>query len=144
MAEPGGTRRAYLEVEAVNPADGKRYVVLISHARVQALAKRSVGQVAECAYTVPAILQRPIAIFEGLRQDEDEDRGAGVGWRCYCGVPEVAYRPDGSKRPVYPGQVFLVFVNEECVAYNWRWEKTDEDDANLPSGYAGRFRKRVL
>ena len=82
---------------------------------------RTYASVVKGENTVPAILHRPIAIFEGLRQDEDEDRGAGVGWRCYCEVPEVAYRPDGSRRPVYPGQVFLIFVNEECVAYNRRW-----------------------
>ena len=71
----------------------------------------------ECGIIVPMILEQPTAIFEGLRQDEDEDRH-GYGWRCYCGIPEHAYHSDGTERPAYPGQIYLVFVNEERVAYN--------------------------
>jgi len=40
--------------------------------------------------------------------------------------------------------VYLVFVNEEGVAYNWRWEKCDADDLTLPIDHATRFRKRIL
>src|SRR5690606_36045953 len=97
----------------------------------------------ECCFIVPFILLNPTAVFEGLRQDEDEDR-SGVGWRCYCGIPENAYRRDGSSRPSYPGQVYLVFVNDEQVAYNWRWEKADPEDFQLPNGHETRFKKRLL
>jgi hypothetical protein len=65
------------------------------------VARRSRGQIKECAFVVPVILQRPTAIFEGLRMDEDEDT-RGVGWRCYCGVPAVAYRADGSEQRPWP------------------------------------------
>jgi hypothetical protein len=91
---------------------------------------------------VPLVLQAPVAVFEGLRRDEDEDR-AGYGWRCYCRVPDRAYRSDGTQRPPYPGQVYLVFVNDEGVAYNWRWEKADPDDPNLPDDYSSRFQRRL-
>jgi hypothetical protein len=110
---------------------------------MQAVGRRSMGHAKECGIILPAILQHPTAIFEGLRQDEDEDR-RGYGWRCYCGIPEHAYHSDGTSRGPYPGQVHLVFVNDEGVAYNWRWERAADDDPNLPVNYEARFRKRLL
>jgi hypothetical protein len=73
----------------------------------------------------------------------DEDRG-GYGWRCYCGVPEQSFRSDGSPGRPYPGQVYLVFVNDEGVAYNWRWEKADPDQPSLPMDHENRFKRRLL
>ena len=87
------------------------------------------------------ILQKPTAIFEGLRRDEDR---RGFGWRCYCGQPEQSYRSDGSSAPHYHGQVYLVFVNDERVAYNWRWEKADPDNLKLPIGHEARSKQKLL
>ncbi len=109
---------------------------------MQAVARSGLGHAQECGKIVPAILQRPTAIFEGLRRDEDEDRW-GFGWRCYCGLPEHSYRSDGAAGRPYPGQVYLVFVNDEQVAYNWRWEKADPDDLTLPLDHALRFKQRL-
>ncbi|HEV8058298.1 MAG TPA: hypothetical protein VGP68_00365, partial [Gemmataceae bacterium] len=117
--------------------------VLISFERMQIVGKRSMGQAKECGLIVPMILREPTAIFEGLTQDSDEDR-RGYGWRCYCGLPAESYQADGSSGRPYPGQVYLVFVNEDQVAYNWRWEKADPDDSRLPLGHQTRFRKRLL
>lgn len=142
MSGPEGTRRQYLVLPAVNPEDGSVGEVQISYDRMQAVARRSMGHAKECGIIVPSVLQMPTAVFEGLRQDEDDDP-RGVGWRCYCGIPEYAYRADGSKRSPYPGQVFLVFVNDERVAYNWRWERADEDHPDLPQNHADRFRRRL-
>lgn len=99
MAEAGGTRREYILLDAIDPVTGKLCKVQISHARMMAIGRRSLGHASECAYIVPAILQKPTAIFEGLQNDEDEDK-RGVGWRCYCGTPAVAYRADGSEQCV--------------------------------------------
>jgi hypothetical protein len=143
MAAQDRPRRKYLTLQALNPLDGTLDEVLVSFDRMQAVGRRSMGHAKECGIIVPAILQHPAAVFEGLRQDEDED-ARGVGWRCYCGVPSQAYRSDGSPRPPYPQQIYLVFVNEDRVAYNWRWEKADADDARLPRGHATRFRRRLL
>lgn len=143
MAESGGTRRELILLDAINPEDGKVCKVQISHDRMMAVARRSIGHAKECGYIVPAILQRPTAIFEGLKSDEDEDR-RGVGWRCYCGSPSTAYRTDGSETSPWHEQVFLVFVNIEKVAYNWRWEKADSDDPNLPINHTERFKRRLL
>lgn len=110
---------------------------------MQAVAIRSLGHAKECGIIVPHILQHPTAIFEGLRRDEDED-SHGVGWRCYCGAPVQSFRPDGTEANPYPNQVYLVFVNDEGVAYNWRWERADPDNPKLPIGHADRFKKRLL
>jgi hypothetical protein len=137
------SRREGLHLEAVDPRTGKSTRVQIAHHRMHTVGMRSLGHAKECAFLVPMILQHPTAIFEGLRRDEDEDP-RGVGWLCYCGSPTVAYDREGVPRPPYAGQVFLVFVNDERVAYNWRWEKADPEDPRLPIDYGVRFKRKVL
>ncbi len=124
MADTSGGRREFLVIHAVNPVDGKTCEVQISYQRLHAVAARTKGQLMEAANIVPHVLQHPTAIFEGLRREEDEDRW-GCGWRCYCGLPLCSYRADGSEAEAYKRQVYLVFVNDQGVAYNWRWEKAD-------------------
>jgi hypothetical protein len=144
MATRGESRRQYLILLAIEPRDGTlSFEVQVSFERMQAVGRRSLGHAKECGYIVPMILQKPTAVFEGLRRDEDEDRG-GYGWRCYCGVPEQSYRSDGTSAPPYHGQVYLVFVNDERVAYNWRWEKADPENPKVPIGYETRFKQRLL
>ncbi|MGH7138246.1 MAG: hypothetical protein ACREHD_21040 [Pirellulales bacterium] len=143
MPEPNRSRRDFLKIVALNPTDNSTCEVFVSFDRMQAVGRRSLGQAKECGYIVPEILQQPCAVFEGLRRDEDEDRG-GVGWRCYCGVPAHAYRADGTVTRPYPSQVYLVFVNDEGVVYNWRWEKADPDDPLIPLDHQTRFKRRLL
>lgn len=143
MDDTEGSRRQYITIAAVDPKEGKTCEVMISYDRMQAVGKRSMVHAKECAYVVPMILQRPTAIFEGLRRDEDEER-AGYGWRCYCGIPEHAYCADGTAIRPYPGQVYLVFVNDEGIAYNWRSEQADPDNPRLPVGHQDRFRRQLL
>jgi hypothetical protein len=144
MSEKKDSRRQYLVLPAIDPVDGKLTAeIQISFDRMQTVGKRSMGHAKECGHILPAVLKTPTAIFEGLTQDNDEDR-RGYGWRCYCGLPTESYRSDGSAKPPYPGQVYLVFVNEECVAYNWRWEQADPDNPRLPIGHETRFRIRLL
>jgi len=144
MSSPEKSRREYITLSAIEPKDGTLTCqILISHERMQAIVRRGMGHVKECGNIVPMILEKPTAIFEGLRLDEDEDR-RGYGWRCYCGVPEHSYRADGTEGRPYPGQVYLVFVNDEMVAYNWRWEKADPNNPKLPMNHEDRFKERLL
>jgi len=144
MPSAGGNRRQFIILDAFDPMTGGRSKVQISHDRMQAVAKRGLVQASECAYIVPEILKNPKAVFEGIRWDEDEDRFEGsAAWRCYCGMPAHSYRPDGTPAPPYLDEVYLVFINHESVAYNWRWEKCDPDDPNVPNGHAERFKKRL-
>lgn len=137
-------RRDELWLPAIDPATGKLVQVQISHGRLQAMARFGQAHVLECAYIVPEILERPSAIFEGLKRDQDEDSMGAPGWRCYCGRPSVAFNRDGSERRPFPQQIFMVFVNQERIAYNWRWEKADPDNLNLPLNCAARFVRRSL
>jgi hypothetical protein len=151
MAEGLPERRGYLARPALDPnpdvpdesADGE-ITVYLSYARLQALGKRSKGQVMEAAHIVPDTLTNPSSMFEGLRRDEDEPRDGETGWRCYCGCPNASFREDGTRVAPWKGQVYLVFVNEDRVAYNWRWEPADEMDPNLPRNHEARFRKRLF
>jgi hypothetical protein len=135
------SRRTYLKLKARRP-EGGECEIQISFERMQAVGRRSMGHAKEAAYLLPLVLHSPTAVFEGLRRDEDEDR-QGYGWRCYCGVPDRAYQSDGSQRPPYRGQVYLVFVNDEGVAYNWRWENADPDHPGLPENHSVRFQHRL-
>lgn len=143
MVDKEESRRKGLILQAVNPVDGTVCELQISFERMQTVARRSLGHAKECGYIVPMILQKPTAIFEGLRRDEDEDP-RGIGWRCYCGIPERGYSSDGTPGRPYPNQVYLVFVNEEGVAYNWRWERADADNPTLPQNHDTRFKQRLL
>ena len=137
------TRRQYLEVNAVEPISGQTQIVQISYNRLQSMKKRSMGEIKCARFTVPYILQHPTAVFEGLCLEEDED-ARGYGWRCYCGIPENDYSIDGKELETRSNRVFVVFVNTENVAYNWRWIKCDPTDSRLPINHETRFKKRCL
>lgn len=137
------TRRQYLEIEAIEPETGKTYTVQISYNRLHNVAERGLGEIECVRYTVPYILQHPTAIFEGLCYESDES-ARGYGWRCYCGIPQNDYTIEGQKVETRQNRVFLVFLNDEKVAYNWVWVKCDEFDSNLPINHSNRFKKRLL
>lgn len=144
MDEPEKSRREGLEIEAVDPVTGKMLSVIISYDRLHFIKKQGNGAIMLARYAVPYILQRPVQVFEGLRLDEDEDP-RGVGWRCYCGIPEHDFSVvDGAELPPRENRVFLVFVNIDKVAYNWAWVKCDEHDHRLPINHKTRFKKPLL
>ncbi|ODS31207.1 MAG: hypothetical protein SCARUB_03678 [Candidatus Scalindua rubra] len=136
--------RHYVHLDAINPIDGKKFSVKVNRKRMQIVARRGKGHVYEMAYVLPEVLMKPKAIFEGLRIDEEEPKDDIIGWHCYVGKPSKAFRSNGQQMEAWPDQVYLVFVNEENVVYNWRWEKADSRDLDMPKEYDKRFRKRVL
>lgn len=142
MANEGQGRRERLTLQAIDPETGEPFEVLISSERLKEVGRRSQGQIKEAAYVLPQVLQGDGPVFEGLCRDEDEDR-RGVGWRCYCLQPDSSYTQDGIKKAPRLGQVFLVFLNEDRVAYNWRWETAAADDPNLPADHEGRLKRRL-
>ena len=143
MRKTGTARRTALSVAAIHPQTGKTVNLLLSHAKLQAISRRSRGQILECAELVPMALQEPSAIFRGLRREHDEPH-QGCGRLCYCGVPSKAYSKDGQQLPPWPGEVFLVFVSEDDVVYNWYGTKCDPDDANLPKNFSVQYRERLI
>lgn len=139
------TRRDPLQLDAFDPVTRGTCLIQIAFERMQAVARRGMVQAAECAFIVPSILQHPTAVFEGIRRDEDETRGSRAeAWRCYCGIPTNSYRDDGTAAPPYEDEVFLVFIDSDRLAYNWRWERCDPDDPRLPENHKIRFRRRLL
>jgi hypothetical protein len=116
--------------------------VYIRERRLLTVARLGKWKLLEARELVPAVLEDPSVIFEGLRWEDDEDQDR-PGWRCYCGKPSCMYDKRGDKVDSDPNQVFLVFVNDERVAYNWRWEFADEADTEIPRG-EGRFITKIF
>jgi hypothetical protein len=96
------------------------------------------GAAKDAAYSVREVLIAPKAVFRGVREEGESE------WLCYVGIPKHSYTRDGQTRPPRNGYVFLVFVNQERVAYNWRWEQCDGREATLPQNHEERFVTRVL
>lgn len=135
----------YEYLEAVNPKDGSKFTVKVSHKRMKAVATRGEGAIYEMAYVLPEILKAPRMIFEGLLRNEDEPSDDySIGWLCYVGIPSKAYMSDGKQVKPWEDEVYLVFVNNENVVYNWRWEKADNQDITMPTEYNKRFKRRSL
>jgi len=144
MSKKAKKRREYLKIQAIDPQSGKRDYILISSERLIRLGKRSKGQTMEAAYTLIDTVQNPQHIFEGIRWDEDERSSDVPGWRCYCKKPTNRYNFEGVQVRADPNKVFMVFVNENKVAYLWYWHTADDDDKTLPLGHEKRFKKKVI
>ena len=56
--------------------------------------------------------------------------------------PAFMYDHRGDEVKSDPKRVFLVFVNEDGMAYHWRWDWADDEDPEVPKG-EGRFVKKV-
>src|SRR5690349_20723974 len=99
------SRRDRLCIQALDPANRQTCLVQISQYRLLTIAKWGPWAVKETAEVVPYVLQHPLAVFQGLRLDEDEPL-QGTGWRCYCGKPIKRFQKDGSEANADPNHVF--------------------------------------
>ena len=136
-------RRGYSSIDAIDPTDGGRWQVLLPDTKMDYVAAQGLGAAMELADTVRWALLHPRAVFRGVRdleRDVSEDK-----WLCYVATPSHAYdHKTGEKCPPWPGEVFLVFVTEEQVLYNWYWYACDGCDSHLPADYDVRFLEKVL
>ena len=137
------TRREFLCVSAINPKTGKSFVVQIFYDRLHWIKKRGIGAIKEAGFSVIYVLQNPVGVFEGLCWEQDQNR-RGDGWLCYCAVPPHDYTENGDEKPPRPNKVFLIFVTTDNIAYNWRWEKVDQENSDYPRDFKSRFRKRLI
>lgn len=131
-------RRGYSSIPAVDPADESLWEVLVSHEKMDRIARRGIMHAKELAYSVRDVLVAPRVIFQGVREEGEED------WLCYVGVPKHAFTRTGDQILPYEGEVFLVFVNGDRVAYHWGWETSDGNAPGLPPDHENRFTKKVL
>lgn len=149
---PEESRRESLERLAINPETGKPDLVLtLNYNRVNTILNRrdNRGEKLTLAYLVPEAIQKPNALYRGLRFEEDERHSCNSpGWLCYCYYPEYRYNQDGQKVKPPADKVFLVFVNEDKEIYNWAWAPADLDALtqrrHLPKDYQERFDKPVF
>jgi hypothetical protein len=138
MSDAGPPPRDCAELDARSP-EGGTWKLLLRARKVQTTARKGMGAARELGYTVPWALQNPTAIFRGVREEGE------ASWLCYVSRPTRVYdHRTGELRQPWSGQVFLVFVNNDRIIYNWRWEKADAADPNLPENAAVRFEERVL
>jgi hypothetical protein len=136
-----------LPLKALNPAGGT-FEVYVTRKRAEWAARGGKGALLEIQHTVAAVLADPDHVYEGIRWEEDEDRDKADkvdSWLCYCGSPDSYYKPNNTTpRPSSPDHVFLIFVNHDRVAYNWRWERADGVDDGCPNGHVTRFHRKRL
>ena len=137
--------KGYIPLRAISPEDGKLWRVGIRIDHAQRLCRQGLHRQKEIAYTLEWALKNPTAIFEGVRRDEDEDPTSDVqSWLCYVAKPETRFRFGDAKPEPAGDRVFLAFMNQDFVVYNWRWEPNSDRDARLPADWEHRFRKRLL
>jgi hypothetical protein len=126
-------------VPAIDPETGKAMSVYITHRDMDRTARRGMGAALELAETVRFTLLNPKNIYRGVREEGEVD------WLCYCSVPPCRYiLSTGSEGSVPLDRVFLVFVNDDHVAYAWYWTQCDPRDRYQPMGYDTRFDRTAL
>ena len=142
------TRREALTRQALNPKTKQLdWEFVVRHERIQGiLRKNNKADIYTVIYTLSAALREPDAIFEGLRFDDDEPRHCdNEGWLCYAYHPANRYNEYGAAYETPKNRIFLVFINDEKIVYNWAWEKADSNSLAigryLPVDYETRFDK---
>ena len=109
-----------LDILHVGGVTGKGFAVIGASLLRRAAARGNHKDLA----LVPDTLSDPSAVFRS-RKDEDHM------YMCYVG-PSV-------KRQGRPPMVFVVFLNDQRVVYQWSWQFADEGDPSLPCEYLERF-----
>jgi len=138
MAESTKAKSGYLETPVRNPhAPTGTVAAYLSLEKVQRFLKYGPAhKFYEAQWCVRSTLCDPHAI---LRYNEDEWRGY-----CYARSEEMRYTNSGSRVPVEPGFVFLVFVTEEMRVIEWGFEYAKRDDRDLPMNDRGGSMREVL
>ncbi|MBC7853846.1 MAG: hypothetical protein IAF94_10450 [Pirellulaceae bacterium] len=126
-------RRGFHVFPAIDPHDGKGWQIRFDLEELRRRKITSAGRLQEIAQVATEILLFPTCIFQGLRGERE------ASWLCYAGVPSQAFTNAGASIPTWPGQVYLVYVNAERVAYDYRWERADSTDRDRPENWKIRF-----
>jgi hypothetical protein len=87
---------------------------------------------------VPAVIESPAAVFQGLKREGQEEV------LVYVGVPSDRFiRNHNIRIPCPPGRTFLVFVTLDLKVVKWRWEEADSERPGFPTDYETRFGRRL-
>jgi hypothetical protein len=103
------------------------------------------GAALELAHTVRATLRQPHGVYRGVC-DYEEDGDGDENWFIFGAVPSGAYDlKTGKLVPVWKGEVFLVFLDEDWIVRWWHWTDADPKNNRRPKGFdRGRFRETLL
>lgn len=144
MAKKPTYQSGELRYEALHPS-AMPFTVRVT--RPKLLQRASLGEwmLKELEVCVSEVLEQPNAIFEGLRKEEDDHKGPdGAGWWCYAGVPSTRFlNYGGGARKPTDTEVFLVFVTDRDVAYNFRWEVVELNQEWLRTEHPERFKRQI-
>lgn len=146
-AEPKKTSLRGKYIPAIDPEDGSNIEILIPQRRVQWARRNGKGAIRELATSVATAVHRPQKAYEGIRHEYDNDESPHAesdGWRCYVGGQGRGHNYITGRVIDKSGQVLLVFVNQDAIIYNHRWEKEDPDKPGCPIDADRRFTRELL
>ena len=140
--EKSKSRRGYESFEAMSP-NGESWEILISHRRMDQVARDGLGKARELAFIVKQELLSPVAIYRGVRDLERDV--VENDWWCYVLQPIFAYDYKTDERvTAWDNEVILAYVTDEQVLYNWYWTECDPVTKNLPVDHEERFKEKVF
>lgn len=126
------------KVLAQSPRDEAIIEILIPTSVLKKKKRHSIGMAKELAYSVVPFLCDPVSIFQGIRENGEDD------WYCYCVIPKNRFTSDGAEVPVPNGRLLLVYVTSDLELYNWYWSPTDHLEAYLPVEHETRFLTQLV
>ena len=132
----GERERIYL-IRGLSPDGKSEWDFHLDSKKVEFVKRVSTGAVHELSKNVPFVMREINAlVFQGIRTDGHQE---GL---CYMGWPHRRFGTEGNELVVKDEDCFLVFINEERIIYNWRWETipAKSRETFVPDRFAGRIR----
>ena len=122
--------KAFVFEKGICPEDRRECEFKISTAKINWIHKHGPDDKFYNIRNLPFALNRPVAIFKGLKRD-----GHDTSY-CYIARPVRRFVNDTASLPTAPPWVFMVFIDSNLEVFNWRFEKDDKDVVN---NYSDRF-----
>jgi hypothetical protein len=126
-------------LDAIDPFTGKKWQIYLRDATMDRAVKIGPGALKELGFTLREEVQIPKAVFQGVREEGEPN------WLCYVCRPDKAYNyRTGDRCRAWPGQVFIVVVDDDLIIRRALWVKADPNMPDLPENHDTRFDKRLL
>jgi len=130
-------KKGYITVKGKNPSGKGEREFKISERRLQNVLKGATHHKFLDAYLIKEVMESPILIFKGL---ERTNQWKGL---CYIGKPENRYHDQNTTTPFPPGFLFMVFIDENSIIFDWRVEKCDPVNHKYPEKAQSRFSEQL-
>ena len=127
-----GTQPGTIPISALDPSGSGETTYFLPRARTDHIYKYGPAYVHYDIALLPRALKQPVAIFEGLRDDQRE----GL---CYVARPDRRYLNSGRTAAARQDMVFLVTIANNGTIFQWRWEKADPQNRKFPINWEERF-----